>query len=212
MSEQHEKPKIFQNAIFVLAVIFTIPALLVVGATWITAGYGRVPGGTTTTCERTFADVTLKVEMYRYLAGLTPYETQTFFIRESDFEWREYYRVDIQAPRDFDCEVGLRLLDENTILVATQKGIAITHDNGDTWRTHSVCNSPRPVGGRCDIDELQVADVTFDNDQQGRLTVQQVVVDEYGVVVNDANSQPRISTEYILVTDDGGLTWNLAND
>jgi hypothetical protein len=212
MSEQNEKPDIFHNATFVLAAIFIIPALLVIGATWVTASYGRVPGGTTTTCERTFGDTTVKVEMYRYLAGLTPYETQTFFTRENDATWREFYRVDIQVPRDFDCDTGMRQLDANTILIATQKGIAISHDNGETWRTHSVCNAPRPVGGRCDIDERNIGDVSFANAQQGRLTVQEVVVDEYGVVVNDENGQPRIGNEYILVTDDGGLTWNLAND
>ena len=212
MSNQNEKPDLLHNATFVLAVIFIVPALLVVAATWVTASYGRVPGGTTTSCERTFGDTTIKAEMYRYLAGITPYETQTFFVRENDATWREFYRVDIQAPRDFDCDTGIRQLDDDTILIATQKGIAISHDSGTTWRTHSVCNAPRPVGGRCDIDELQVADVTFDKDQQGRLTVQHVIVDEYGVVVTEENGQPRISNQYILVTDDGGMTWNIAND
>jgi hypothetical protein len=212
MSENHEKPNIFNNAIVVLAIIFTVPALLVVGATLITAQYGRVPGGTETACERTFDTVTIQAQKYRYQAGLTPYETQTFFAQSDSGERVQFYRVDIQAPENFDCESGIQQLDENTILVRTQKGIAISHDSGATWNTHSVCNTPRPIEGRCDEDPLNIVDITFENPQQGRLVVQEAVTDQYGVLVNGENGAPQIINEYILVTSDGGVTWNLVND
>jgi hypothetical protein len=212
MTEYHEKPNIFNNAIVVLAIIFTVPAALVIGATWITAQYGRVPGGTTTVCERTFENVMLHAELYRYQAGLTPYETQTFYVDSDGLERMEFYRVDIQAPRDFDCEQGIRQLGENTLLVATQKGIAISHNNGAEWRTHSVCDAPRPVSGRCTAVPLNIIGITFENPQQGRLVVQQAVTDEYGVIKHDENGALQIINEYILITNDGGATWNLAND
>jgi hypothetical protein len=212
MSENPEKPNILNNALVVLAILFTVPALMVIGATWITAQYGRIPGGTTTACERTFGDVTIQAELYRYQAGLTPYETETFYVLSGKGERIQFYRVDIQAPQDFDCETGIQQLDENTVLVATQKGIAISHDRGATWNTHSVCNPPRPVEGRCDEDPLNLVDITFKNPQQGQLVVQEAAIDQYGVIINDENGAPQIINEYILVTDDGGATWNLAND
>ncbi|MDQ7027422.1 MAG: hypothetical protein Q9P01_16350 [Anaerolineae bacterium] len=212
MSEKSQKSNIFHNSIFVLAFIFFVPALLVVGGTWITASYGRIPGGTSTECERTIGDVAIGVEMYRYVAGLTPYETQTFFVRQNNFESLEFYRADIQTPYDFDCEEGIRQLGDEAILIVTQKGIAITQDNAATWQTYSVCNWSLPVAGRCNVDFLNIIDITFDNAQQGRLVIQEAVTNQYNVIVNDENGQPRIINEYILVTTDGGLTWNLAND
>jgi hypothetical protein len=212
MSENSEKPNIFNNALFVLAILFTVPALMVIGATWITAQYSRIPGGTETTCERTFDDVTIQAQLYRYQAGLTPYETETFYVQSDNGEGVQFYRVDIQAPEDFNCETDIQQLDENTILIRTQKGVAISHDSGATWNTHSVCNSPRPIEGRCDEDPLNIVDITFETPQQGRLVVQEAVTDQYGVLVTDENGAPQIINEYILVTTDGGATWNLAND
>lgn len=208
MTKHDTQPQgILNNAIVGLLILFTVPALLVFGAFLVLAMRDRIPGGEVTTCERTLDNgITLQIERYAYLAGLTTYETQTFFNLNGD-ELQLIIKDDVQAPRGISCEDNIFVVNDTTIIY-TQKSIATTTNQGDDWFVYYVCDDPRPDNGRCDKDPLNIVDVTFSSSQQGQITVRESLVDEYGQPLSE-NGEPIVINEYKLQTNDAGSTWIL---
>lgn len=213
-----EQPRGFLNrGLVVIILTFSIPALLTAAGTYYVAVQGRVPGGEDSTiCQRTLADsVDVRLDIYAYTAGLVEFETQSISVRDTaarDADWRELFADTMPSPRDFTCDDNIRILGEDSILLYNQKTIAVTVDNGTTWHTHNVCDDPRPQGNRCDSEALNYASIDIQADGGGRLLVQESAVDEFGEPQRDADGNPIPSDEWVLLTTDGGMTWQLQSN
>ncbi len=206
-----ERSGFLNNAIVGLLLLFTIPAILTVGGVWLVAQQGRVPGGTTRSCELFFGDATgFRVEQYVYQAGLTPFAQETFFATtDGGTTWEEIFGSTVIAPETLDCTRNIRELSEGLYVLQNQKGIGITSDAGETWYTQNVCDDPRPATGRCDADPLRFRNFTLDTGTgTGSIEVSQAVVDEYGLPITE-NGEVRIANTYTLITDDYGQSWQL---
>ncbi|MCA9914863.1 MAG: hypothetical protein KC496_16030 [Anaerolineae bacterium] len=209
--ENESRSGFWNNAIVGLLVMFTIPALLTVGGVWIVAQQGKIPGGTTRSCEQFFGETTgFRVEQYKYQAGLTPFAQEAIFATtDGGSTWNEIFSNTVTAPETLDCENNIRQLSEEVYLLQNQKGISITPDAGATWYTHGVCDDPRPQSGRCDADPLRLRNFALDaTTGAGSVDVIRAVVDEYGLPITD-NGEIRIADTYTLVTDDYGESWQL---
>jgi hypothetical protein len=202
MTEKDQPQGFFNNAIVVLLLLFTIPMLLVVGGFVVVALQGRIPGGTTSTCERTLDDRQFRLEVYAYTAGLTPYETQSFYLDD-----QLLFEDTIQAPDTATCADNMQRLGDHYLLF-NQKTVAIINPDGSLHLQQNVCDDPRPEG-RCDVDAVNYAQIDVDSPDVLRLRVQESIVDEYGQPLFDSDGERRIIDEYLLSTNDGGQMWTI---
>lgn len=209
MTEKEKQPQGFlNNAIVGLLILFTIPAILVFGGFYLIAMQGRVPGGETTSCVREISEgLSIEIESYKYVAGLSPYETQTINRLQSTGT-ETIFDDTVQAPLGISCEDNILVYDTSNLIIYTQKSIAITNNSGESWTIQNICDDPRPTTSRCDDDPLNIVNVDFVTRQAGQITVRETLVDEYGQPMSE-NGQPIIVDEYVLQTDDGGTTWSL---
>jgi hypothetical protein len=206
---QEEQPKgFFNRGIVALLTLFTIPALLTVGAMFVVIWMGRIPGGKDSFCERLLNDSSsVRFDIYAYQAGLSLFETQKISVSQNG-NWQELSSNTVQWPQGIDCENNIIELGSGVFLIYNEKTIALSDDNGATWQVQNVCDEPRPVSGRCDADPLSLIDISFTPDASGQFTVRESITDEYGQPLY-ANGLPRIANQWTLITNDAGRTWTL---
>lgn len=188
-----------------LLAVFTIPALLTIGAMFIVIWLGRIPGGEETYCERTLgASSTIRLTTYAYQAGLSLFQNQHISVNGQELT------VDtVQWPAGINCDNNIFELSTGVYLLYNEKTILLSDDAGETWQRYNVCDEPRPIAGRCDADPLSLLNITFAADASGSFTVRQSITDEYGQPLYDENNQPRIASEWVIRTNDAGRTWLL---
>jgi len=203
---------IFRRGIVALMLISLIPLTIFMSGYWIVAQYGRVPGGSTTTCERTIDDtISFHIEKYRYQSGLTQFEIQTFSVsNDGGVSWLEIFEVDVQTPKTISCIENIQVTPDDGYLVLSQKSVGISQDAFD-WHIHHVCDNPRPTEKRCDEDILNIVEADFVNSAQGIIRIEQSLVDEFGEPVTE-NGEPVLVGFYHLQTSDSGLTWTIADN
>lgn len=209
MTDNNDAPQGFlNNAIVGLLILFTIPAVLVVGGFVLVAQLGGVPGGETTTCERQVTDATtIRIETYAYTAGLTNYTQETFFAINRGDE-QQIMQDTVQAPRmNITCDNNIQVFD-NGLILFSPKSIAIRTDENQRWQVHNICDDPRPESGRCDADPLNIVAVNFTDATNGQIRIEESIVDEYGQPISE-DGDPLIAEAYILTTRDGGISWQV---
>lgn len=200
----------FNRSIVALSVMFIVPALLVVVGFFYVALQGRIPGGTDTSCERTSEDMTVRIDVYAYQSGLALFQLQTFSLSEDGSTWRELFQDDVRAPRSINCDDNIVQVSDTMLLLFNRKTVAISVDTGATWQFHHVCDEPLPIDGRCDADSINIVSIDLAENGQGRILVQESIVDEYGEPLTE-NGEALIKQEYALLTSDFGNTWQLEN-
>jgi hypothetical protein len=203
-----EPDGLLNRPLVMLALLFTIPASLVfLGYVYVVQS-GPPPGGTESVCERVVSDERLfRIELYDFSAGLTRYTDQTFYTSTDGSDWQQVFNVRVQNPTGVTCEDNITQLADDAYLLESRKAVAISTDGGDSWRVQRVCDEPRPEG-RCDVDALDMVNVDFETPQRGVIDVREAVVDEYGVPQTD-DGEVLVIDRYQLMTDDGGVTWQL---
>jgi hypothetical protein len=208
---RNEPDGLLNRPLVMLALLFTIPASLVfLGYVYVVQS-GPPPGGETSACERVVSDERhFRIERYDFSAGLTRYTDQRFLTSTDGTDWQEVMNVRVQNPTGVTCDDNIRQLAEDVYLLQSRKAIALSTDGGASWRVQGVCDAPRPEG-RCDADALDMVEVTFETPQQGRITVREAVVDEYGVPQTE-DGEIEVINRYRLITDDAGVTWQLEAD
>lgn len=206
---QDEQPKGFINrGINGLLILFTIPALLTVGAMFVVIWMGRIPGGNETICEQNLNDsLTARLTIYAYQAGLSLFETQTIAVNQNG-TWQELASDTVQWPQGISCENNIIELGTGVFLLYNEKSLALSDNNGETWQVYNVCDEPRPVSGRCDADPLALHNINIDESGAGQFTVRQSITDEYGQPLYE-NGLPRLAGEWTITTSDAGRNWRL---
>lgn len=213
MADEQQSQGILNNSFVLLFLLFTIPASLTLAGVFYMSQQQRIPGGADSFCVRDISDNTqVRLDIYAYTAGLVQFETQSFSVSDDAGEnWLELFEDTIPVPLELNCDNGIRYLDDDNIILQTQKTIAWSADRGNTWQTHNVCDSPRPDEGRCDAETLTFAEIDLQADGSGRLMVQQSEVDEFEEPQRDENNNPIVVAEWELITEDAGENWVLAN-
>lgn len=210
MAEEQQSQGFLNQSAVLLFLLFTIPALLTLGGVYYVAQQGRIPGGDDKSCITDISDtVQVRIDIYAYRAGLVNFETQTFSVSNDGENWRELFADTIAVPQPVNCETSITYLDDDNIILQTQKTIAWSSDAGETWQVHNICDSPRPGEGRCAPETLTYAEIDLQADGTGRLLVQQSEVDEFEEPQRDENNNPIIVNQWELVTDSAGLEWSL---
>lgn len=186
-----------------LLLLFSVPALLTIGAMFIVIWMGRIPGGTETVCERQLDQTnTVRLTVYAYQAGLSRFETQTISVNGN-----ELASDTVQWPAGIDCKSNIIELSDTSYLLYTEKTIILSDNAGESWQLYNVCDEPRPTSGRCDADPLSLLNISFDASASGSFTVRQSITDEYGQPLYDENNQPRFASEWAIRTEDAGRSW-----
>jgi hypothetical protein len=205
----HNEPDgILNRPLVMLALLFTIPASLVFLGYFYVVQSGPPPGGETSACERVVSDERhFRIERYDFTAGLTRYTDQRFLTSTNGTDWQDVMNVRVQNPTGVTCGDNIQQLAEDTYLLESRKAVALSTDGGESWRVQGVCDAPRPEG-RCDVDALDIVNVTFETPQQGVLQVREAVVDEYGVP-QMKDGEVEVINRYRLITDDAGMSWQL---
>ncbi|MEL6307870.1 MAG: hypothetical protein AAFN11_05940 [Chloroflexota bacterium] len=217
MNSVDEQPQgFFNRGLVVILLTFSIPAILTIAGTYYVAVQGRVPGGEDSTiCQQALTESTdVRLDVYAYTAGLVEFETQSILVRDTsatDTEWQTLFSDTMPSPETFTCDTNIQQVSETVFLLFNQKTIAISSDSGNTWRTHNICDDPRPQGNRCDSEALNYASIDIQADGTGELLVQESAVDEFGEPQRDESGNPIPSAEWTLLTDDVGVTWRLAS-
>lgn len=213
-NEDDEQLGLLNNPLVGLLLLFGIPAGLVFGAAFVIAQVDRIPGGVDVACQVTLND-DLRVELnrYQYQAGLTTYETQSMAVAVNEQgEFITLFEDTVGNPLQTNCDHNIRQFAPGEVLLFTQKSVALTQNNGQSWQIHTVCDDPRPqTRGRCDTAILNFVDISFDSVEQGMIRVEQTAVDEYGNPVTDGGGA-GIAAVYHLQTEDAGDTWQLVSD
>jgi len=216
MSEDTQPQGFLNRSLVTLFLVFTIPAALTLAGTYYVAQTGRVPGGEDTFCERAITDdVSFRIDVYTYTAGLVQFQTQTFSYRQENIastasdEWITLFSDTMPNPETVACETNVLQLNDSNIVLQNQKSMAWSSDGGSTWAIHNICDDPRPQSGRCDAETLNIVDTQFNADGTGILYVQESAVDGFGEPQRDDNNNPIADDEWRLLTDDFGQTWFL---
>lgn len=210
MPDEGQPSGFLNRAIVVLFLVFSIPAALTVAGTYYVAIQGRVPGGSESFCETTInEELSIRIDIYSYTAGLVPFETQTFSVSDDGENWTELFADTMPHPQEASCEASISQLDENNILLYSQKTVAWSSDGGANWSVHNVCDSPQPSNGRCDTETLNYSDMDFNADGTGSLTVIESDVDDFGEPQRDEDSNPLIVEQWQLTTSNSGQNWSL---
>jgi hypothetical protein len=202
---QDEQPKGFLNrGITGLLLLFSIPALLTIGAMFVVIWIGRIPGGDDRLCQRQLSEtITAEISVYAYQAGLSRFELQTISVNGSDLAVD-----DVGWPHGINCDENIVELSEGVYLLYTEKTIILSDNAGESWQSYNVCDEPRPSSGRCDAEPLSLLNISFDASAVGQFTVRESITDEYGQPLYE-NGQPRIASEWRIRTDDAGRNWLL---
>jgi hypothetical protein len=202
---QEEKTGFLNRGINGLLLLFSIPAILTIGAMFVVIWMGRIPGGTESACERQLSDsLTIQLTSYAYQAGLSQFEIQTISANDT-----ELASDTVQWPQGINCESNILELGTGVYLLHTEKTIILSDNAGESWQVYNVCDEPHPLEGRCDADPLSLLNISFDSSATGQFTVRQSITDEYGQPLYDENRQPRIASEWTIYTSDAGRTWLL---
>jgi hypothetical protein len=206
---QDEQPQgFFNRGIIGLLMLFTIPALLTVGAMFVVIWQGRIPGGTESSCYQALnARDTVRLDVYDYQAGLSLFQTQKISVTQNG-RYQELSSDTVQWPHGINCKDNVLLLGTGVYLIYSEKTVALSDDYGETWQVHNVCDDPRPGSGRCDAEPLNLIDLSFAEDGSGRLTVRESITDEYGQPLYE-NGLPRIASQWTVRTIDAGRSWTL---
>lgn len=139
----------------------------------------------------------IRLQVNEFRSGLDFYEDQIFWVtRDAGDTWEELSKATVFEPaQQINCENQIELLSAETALVWHLKGLAITHDNGNTWSIHGLCDGPLPPGITTRIcRNATIHTVEFDDVSQGRI-----------VFMLDAS-------EYSLITADGGRSWQVMDE
>jgi hypothetical protein len=170
---------------------------------------GRIPGGTDTSCERKLAeDISIRIDVYAYQSGLSLFQLQSFYVSENASTWRKLFEDDLHAPRNIDCDNNIVQISENTLLLFNGKTIAISSDKGATWQLSSLCEESLPLKPACDADALNIASIDLEESGQGRILIEESVVDEYGEAQTE-NGEALVKQEFVFLTSDFGKSWLL---
>src|SRR5690349_21040408 len=130
---QEEKTGFLNRGINGLLLLFTIPALLTIGAMFVVIWMGRIPGGTETSCERQLDQTnTVRLTVYAYQAGLSRFETQTISVNGAQLA-----SDTVQWPQGIDCESNIIELSETSYLLYTEKTIILTDNSGESWQVYN---------------------------------------------------------------------------
>lgn len=194
-----------------LFIMVTVPSFLVIVGFIFVAMQGRVPGGTDSSCEHNISDTSkIRIDVYAYQSGLSLFQLQKFSVSEDSSSWRKLFEDDVITPHDINCDDNIVQTSDSLFYLFNQKTIAISADNGVNWNLHHVCDEPYLVDGSCNEDTLNIVSIDLAENGQGRILVQESIVDEYGVPLTE-NGQPLINQEFVLVTSDFGNTWELGD-
>ena len=208
---QDEQPKgFFNRGIVGLLMLFTIPAILTVGAMFVVIAMGRIPGGKDSFCERVLDDShAVRFDIYDYQAGLSLFQTQKISVSQNE-SWHELSSDTVQWPHGINCESNVVELGTGIYLIYSEKTVILSDDGGETWQVQNVCDEPRQNSGRCDADPLSLIDLSFAADGSGQFTIRESITDEYGQPLYE-NGLPRVANEWTLMTNDAGRTWTLVS-
>lgn len=210
MPDEGQPSGFFNRAAVVLFFVFSIPAALTIAGYYYVVIQGRIPGGRDSFCVTEIHDeLSLRIDMYNYTAGLVPFETQTFSVSADGENWMELFADTIPHSQGANCDMSVSQLSPDNVVLYSQKTIAWSSDAGINWAIHNVCDTPRPSNGRCDAETLNYTEMEFNPDGTGSLTVIESEVDDFGEPQRDENGNPIVIEQWQLITSDSGETWLL---
>lgn len=210
--DKTENLAFYQRPMVILGVLLSIPLVLAFAGTAIVANSGPPPGGTTTTCERFSTDeLGFRITFYTFTSGLTRYDQQTFAVtRDGGTSWVDVFEGLVIAPMVTTCDEQVVLVTDEASALWNRNTVAVTQDAGETWMVHNVCDTLPAETEDCDDEILDFVAVSFDDAQNGVITVREFAVDSLGERLLEEGS-PIINNRYDLQTGDGGLTWQISN-
>ena len=182
----------------IFSLIFIVPGIATLLGYIYVSFLAGPPVTDTRSCEHFLTDrnaIRLQVNAFR--SGLDFYEDQILWVtRDAGGVWEELSRATVFEPaQQINCENQIKSLSAETALVWHLKGLAITHDNGNTWLIHTLCDGPLPPSITTrSCRNSTIHNVEFDDVSQGRI-----------VFMLDAS-------EYSLITADGGRSWQVMDE
>ena len=181
-----QRSPFFSRTALILALIFLVPGVLTaLGYLALGTGAAGTPPGRTTTCERVLSnDLRVQLSSFIFSSGLDSYADQRFSVWR-DEAWQPVLETRVQRPGGADCQVNI-IERADQLWLWTELGVAVSEDGGETWRSSSLCDLPRPEG-RCAYDYRLF---TFE-------------LDDSSARIEATGAQQR----YRLVSDDLGQSW-----